>query len=350
MSIEPGCQFASDNTAGICPEAFAAMTEANQDFAKPYGEDIWTERAIALIRDLFEVDCNVFFTFNGTAANSLALAAMCQSYHGVLAHEYSHVETDECGGPEFFCNGTKVLLVPGADGRVDAESVAQVAGSRTDVHFPKAKALSITQSTEVGTVYDLDALEGIHESVQRFDLSWHMDGARFANAIATLDVAPKEVTWKRGVDVLCLGGTKNGMAVGDCVVFFNQDLANEFEYRCKQAGQLASKMRFLTAPWVGLLTDDVWLRNARHANQMAVQLSQGLQQLGVSLVAPVQSNAIFADFSPEQTDALRQLGWIFYEFSGVGTARLMCSWKTSHAEIQRFLADTESVVDSLAKV
>ena len=349
MSIEPGCQFASDNTAGICPEAFSAMTEANQGFAKPYGEDSWTKRATALIHDLFEADCDVFFTFNGTAANSLALAAMCQSYHCVLAHEHSHVETDECGGPEFFCNGTKLLLVPGSDGRINAEKIAEIAGSRTDVHFPKAKALSITQSTEVGTVYDLDVLDGIHESVQRFDLSWHMDGARFANAIATLDVAPKEVTWKRGVDVLCLGGTKNGMAVGDCVVFFNRDLGKEFEYRCKQAGQLASKMRFLAAPWVGLLTDDVWLQNARHANGMANKLAQGLQQLGVRIAAPVESNAIFAAFTSEQTNVLRELGWIFYEFSGVGTARLMCSWKTTDAEIERLLADCESIVTPLAQ-
>ena len=149
-------------------------------------------------------------------------------------------------------------------------------------------------------------LQGIGESVRRCKLSFHMDGARFANAIATLGVAPSEVTWKRGVDVLCFGGTKNGMAVGDCVVFFNRELGQEFEYRCKQAGQLASKMRFLSAPWVGLLTDDIWLRNARHANAMAQKLATGLEQLGVRIAAPVESNAVFADFASEQTTAIRK--------------------------------------------
>ena len=166
-----------------------------------------------------------------------------------------------------------------------------------------------------------------------------MDGARFANAIATLGVAPSEVTWRRGVDVLCLGGTKNGMAVGDCVVFFNRELGQEFEYRCKQAGQLASKMRFLSAPWVGLLTDNVWLRNAQHANAMAQKLAKGLEQLGIRIAAPVESNAVFADLTIEQTTAVRKLGWIFYEFDGIGTPRLMCSWKTTSTEIDAFLSD-----------
>ena len=346
MSIEPGCQFASDNTSGICPEAFEVMAEANLGPAKPYGEDDWTDRAAGLIREMFEVDCDIFFTFNGTAANSLALASMCQSYHSVIAHEWAHVETDECGGPEFFSNGTKLLLVPGQNGCVEPEQVAQVVRRRTDVHFPKAKVLSITQSTEVGTVYDQEALDQVHETVRRLDLNLHMDGARFANAVATLGLAPKEVTWKRGVDVLCLGGTKNGMAVGDCVVFFDRSLSAEFEYRCKQAGQLASKMRFLAAPWVGLLSDGAWLRNAKHANRMALKLSEGLTELGFPLIAPVQSNAVFADFPNEVLVGLRKLGWVFYDFIGVGTSRLMCSWATTEPEVERFLADARSLVNS----
>ena len=346
MSIEPGCQFASDNTAGICPEAMSAMIEANQASAKPYGEDPWSKRATALIRDLFEVDCQVFFTFNGTAANALALSTMCQSHHSVLAHQWSHVETDECGAPEFFCNGSKILLVPGAHGRINGDMVAEIAGSRTDVHFPKAKAVSVTQSTEVGTVYDIDSLQCIGESARQCNLNYHMDGARFANAIATLGVAPSEITWKCGIDVLCLGGTKNGMAVGDCVVFFNHDLGQEFEYRCKQAGQLASKMRFLSAPWVGLLSDHVWLNNATHANRMAKTLASGLEALGIRIAAPVESNAVFADLSPEQTAVMRGLGWIFYEFDGIGTPRLMCSWKTTEAEIDAFLTDCKNTVQA----
>ena len=157
--------------------------------------------------------------------------------------------------------------------------------------------------------------------------------------MASLQVAPSEVTWKRGVDVLCLGGTKNGMAVGDCVVFFNRELGQEFEYRCKQAGQLASKMRFLSAPWVGMLTDEAWLKNAGHANQMAKLLSSGLEKLGIRIAAPVESNAVFADFSVEQTVSLRERGWIFYEFDGIATPRLMCSWKTTPEEVDAFLTD-----------
>ncbi len=347
MQIEPGCQFASDNTAGVCPEAFQAMAEANNGPASPYGEDLWTQTAADHLREIFEVDCDVFFTFNGTAANSLALASLCQSYHSVIAHELAHVETDECGGPEFFSNGTKLLLVGGENGCVDTDQIARVVRRRSDVHFPKTKVLSITQSTEMGTVYDEPALDRIHETVRRFGLNLHMDGARFANAVATLGVAPKEITWKRGVDVLCFGGTKNGMAVGDCVVFFDRDLSSEFEYRCKQSGQLASKMRFLAAPWVGLLSSGAWLDNAKHANAMAKKLSERLAATaGIKIVAPVQSNGVFVDFPAEVAAGLRNAGWVFYDFIGAGASRLMCSWATTEADVDRFLADVASLVEA----
>lgn len=346
MSIQPGCQFASDNTSGMCPEALDAILEANHGSAPPYGDDHWTRRASDLIRDLFEVDCQVFFTFNGTAANSLALASLCQSYHSVIAHELAHVETDECGGPEFFSNGTKLLLVPGNNGFLDPEQVTRLVKRRSDVHFPKAKVLSITQSTEVGTVYAPILLDKLQETVRRLDLHLHMDGARFSNAVSTLEIAPKEMTWKRGVDVLCLGGTKNGMAVGDCVVFFRKELAKEFEYRCKQAGQLASKMRYLAAPWVGLLQDGAWLQNASHANRMASKLANGLIELGLELISPVQSNALFVNLPPSVASGLRARGWIFYDFIGVGTSRLMCSWATTEEEVAQFLADARSFTDA----
>tara|TARA_R110002049_G_scaffold72490_6_gene187352 strand:- start:28081 stop:29133 length:1053 start_codon:yes stop_codon:yes gene_type:complete len=343
MPIQPGCQFASDNTSGICPAAMQGMVEANAGRVKPYGEDDWTHQAADLIRDLFEVDCDVFFTFNGTAANSLSLASLCQSYHSVVAHELAHVETDECGGPEFFSNGTKLLLVPGSNGCVDVDAVARVVQRRRDVHFPKTKVLSITQSTELGTVYDESALDRVHETVRRFGLNLHMDGARFANAVASLDMAPKELTWKRGVDVLCFGGTKNGMAVGDCVVFFDRELALEFEYRCKQAGQLASKMRFLAAPWVSMLSTGVWLDNARHANAMATRLGEQLGRIdGVRIVAPIQSNAVFVDLPDAVAKSLRAAGWTFYDFIGVQTSRLMCSWDTTAEEVDQFVADVQS--------
>lgn len=346
MTVEPGCQFASDNTAGICPAAWEATRKANEGPASPYGDDPWTRRATELIRELFDVDCDVFFTFNGTAANSLALAAMCKPYHSVIAHEMAHVETDECGGPEFFSNGTKLLLVPGDSGCVDPDAVVRTVKRRADVHFPKPKVLSVTQSTEMGTVYAPDQLDRIRETVRRLGLNLHMDGARFANAIASLGVAAKEVTWKVGVDVLCFGGTKNGMAVGDCVVFFNRELGEEFEYRCKQAGQLASKMRFLAAPWVGLLESGAWLENARHANAMAQRMAEGLREIpSVKLVAPTQANAVFVDFPPPVAAALRQQGWAFYDFIGIGTSRLMCSWATRAEAVDRFLEDVRIYSD-----
>ena len=342
--ITPGFQFASDNAAGICPSAWEALEQANREYAAPYGEDVWTSKASDLIRELFEVDCAVFFTFNGTAANSLALASLCQSYHSVIAHELAHIETDECGGPEFYSNGTKLLLVGGNEGRVDPAAVERLARRRTDVHFPKSKVLSITQSTEMGTVYDEAALDAVHETVRRLGVNLHMDGARFANAMATLSVAPKEVTWKRGVDVLCMGGTKNGMAVGDCIIFFDRELASEFEYRCKQAGQLASKMRFLAAPWVGLLSSGDWLAHASHANAMASSLARSLSGLpGVALAAPVQSNAVFVEFPSGVADRLREAGWKFYDFIGAGASRLMCSWATTQDEVSAFVAQVRAL-------
>lgn len=320
------------------------MREANCDHAPAYGNDTWTQQVSDRLRDIFEIDCEVFFTFNGTAANSLVLASLCRSYHSVIAHQLAHIETDECGGPEFFSNGTKVLTVPGENGKVSTEQVRRTVTRRTDVHYPKPKVLSITQSTEVGTVYKPDELDAICEEARRCNLQVHMDGARFANAIASLDIAPKAITWKVGVDVLCFGGTKNGMAVGDCVVFFRKELAEEFAYRCKQAGQLASKMRFLSAPWLGLLQNDNWLKNARHANAMAQQLAEKLTEIeGIKLMFPVEANAVFAEL-PEKTEKhLRSKGWLFYNFIGAGGSRLMCSWDTGTEEIEQLIADCHEV-------
>ncbi len=331
-------QFASDNYAGICPEAWRAMDEANRGFVPSYGDDIWTEKACACIRNAFETDCQVFFVFNGTAANSLALAALCRSYHSVICHELAHVETDECGAPEFFSNGTKILHIPGPNGKLDLHAVEQAIIKRSDIHYPKPRVLSLTQSTELGTVYSPDEITAAGELARRHGLRVQMDGARFANAVAALGVAPADITWKAGVDVLCLGGAKNGMAIGEAVVFFNRELAEEFEYRCKQAGQLASKMRFISAPWIGMLEGGTWLRNAAHANRMASILAQGLEKIeGVSLMSPCQANAVFAEMSPETAAALRADGWHFYSFIGTGGARFMCSWQTTEVDVARLL-------------
>jgi threonine aldolase len=240
-------QFASDNYAGICPEAWSASEGANQGHATSYGDDPWTARASDAFRELFECECDVYFVFNGTAANSLALASLCQSYHGVICCDQAHVETDECGAPEFFSNGSKLLVAPSADGKLTPDAIHELATKRQDIHYPKPRAVTLTQSTETGRVYTLAELGAISDECKTHGLSLHMDGARFANACASLGCRPAELTWKSGVDVLCFGGTKNGMAVGEAVLFFDRKLATDFDYRCKQAGQLASKMRFLSA-------------------------------------------------------------------------------------------------------
>ena len=338
-------QFASDNYAGICPEVWEALEHANRDHCPGYGDDQWTARASDLIRETFETDCEVFFVFNGTAANSLSLAAMCQSYHSIICHQTAHVETDECGAPEFFSNGTKMLLASGADGKLTPQGIEQIVGKRSDVHYPKPRAVSLTQATELGTVYTPDDLKAIWSTCRRLDLRIHMDGARFANAVASLEVAPKEVTWQAGVDVLCFGGTKNGSHVGDAVVFFDHDLAREFDYRCKQAGQLASKMRFLAAPWVGMLEGGAWLTRAAHANAMAALLHDGVASVpGVHVLFPREANAVFVELPTRVIDALRECDWRFYTFIGEGGCRLMCAWDTQPDDVYAFVADLRNLM------
>jgi threonine aldolase len=332
-------QFASDNYAGVCPEALAALIEANAGHAPGYGDDRWTAEAADLIRATFEADCEVFFVFNGTAANSLALASLCQSYHSIVCHETAHVETDECGAPEFFSNGTKVLTAPGPLGKLTPEAVEHVVRRRADIHYPKPRVVSVTQPTELGTLYTPAELGALCRAARDLGLRVHLDGARFANAVAALGVTPRALTRDVGVDVLCLGGTKNGMAVGEAVVFFDRALAAEFEYRCKQAGQLASKMRFLAAPWVGMLRDGAWLRHATHANAMAARLARALDGApDLRLLQPPQANAVFAALPSGAGDALRAEGWRFYDFIGSGGARFMCAWDTTPADVDAFAA------------
>lgn len=343
-----GCQFASDNVAGVCPAAWEALEQANAGCVPSYGNDLWTARACDLIRGLFEhSDAEIFFVFNGTAANSLAAAALCQSYHALLCHELAHVETDECGAPEFFSNGTKLLALPGPGAKLAPSAIERAVERRRDIHYPKPRVVSVTQATELSTVYSVEELAAIRDVCSRHGLRLHMDGARFANAVAALDVPPRAVTWEVGVDVLCLGGTKNGMGVGDAVVFFNKELAVEFAYRCKQAGQLASKMRHLTSPWVGLLESGAWLENARHANMQAARLEAGLRCIpGIEVLGERDCNAVFVRFPGEVAAGLRELGWRFYDFIGSGGCRLMCSWATADADVDALLADTRRLVEA----
>lgn len=340
--------FASDNYAGVCPEAMQAIHDANSGYASSYGDDRTTEQACSLIRELFETDCQVFFVFNGTAANSLALASLCQSYHSIICQEFAHIETDECGAPEFFSNGTKLLLAGGTNGKIDLTAAQQLITKRTDIHYPKPRVVSITQATELGTVYSPAEVAAAGDLARHYGLRLHMDGARFANAVASLGCHPADISWRAGVDVLCFGGAKNGMAVGEAVIFFNQQLADEFDYRCKQAGQLASKMRFLAAPWIGMLQSGSWLERARHANRCAALLEERLQQIpGVELMFPRQANSVFVRMPPGLLNGLQTLGWRFYSFIGAGGARLMCSWATSREEIEALVTEATELSATL---
>jgi threonine aldolase len=332
-------QFASDNYAGICPEAWQAMEAANRGHATSYGDDPWTERAADAFRKLFETECEVYFVFNGTAANSLALASLCQSYHSVICSDQAHVETDECGAPEFFSNGSKLLVVGSAEGKLTPGAIHDLATKRKDIHYPKPRAVTITQSTETGRVYTLAELCGISEACRTHELSLHMDGARFANACASLGCTPAEMTWKSGVDVLCFGGAKNGMAMGEAVLFFDRRLATDFDYRCKQAGQLASKMRFLSAPWVGMLESGAWLRNAEHANRCAQQFAAQVGGIpGVNVAQPVEANAVFVEAPEEILNQLHARGWNFYTFIG-GAARFMFAWDSNPDRVDALARD-----------
>lgn len=335
--------FASDNYAGICPEAFAALAEANAGHAAAYGDDEWTRRVSDRMRAIFETDCDVYFVFNGTAANSLALASLCQSYHSVICHEAAHVMTDECGAPEFFSNGAKLLPASGVFGKLVPEEVSRLVEKRSDIHYPKPKVVTLTQATELGTLYRPQEIAAISERARHYGLRVHMDGARFANAVAALGVSPADMTWRAGVDVLCFGGTKMGLPVGEAVVFFDRRLSEDFAYRCKQAGQLASKMRFLAAPWLGLLENDVWLRHAAHANAMAQRLSQGLAGVpGVRLSSPTEANGVFVELPDHVAAKLRRRGWRFYNFIG-GAARFMCAWDIEPLTVDALLEDLRSL-------
>lgn len=346
MGTEEPEQFASDNQTGLCPEGLDYLVRANAGSASAYGQDEWTRKAADALRAWFDADCEVFFVATGTAANALTLASLCRPYEGIICHEYAHIETDECGAPEFFSNGSKLLLGKGPDGKLCAESITAIAGKRSDIHFPKPRALSLTQATELGTLYTEDELAAMQSAARVHGLHIHMDGARLANAVAALGVEPAEITWKKGVDVLCLGGSKNGLGIGEAVLFFDRELAAGFDYRCKQAGQLISKMRFVAAPWLGAFETGAWLRNAQHANTSAAYLELRLRAIpGVQVMFPRQANAVFVKLPEAVQQGLRRRNWQFYTFIGVGGIRLMCSWQTTIERIDALVKDIEAEME-----
>ena len=332
-------EFASDNTAGLCLEAAAALAEANAGAAASYGDDDRTRRLCDRVRELFEIDCDVFLVFNGTAANALALAQLCQPFHSVICHEYAHIDNDECGACEFYTGGSKLIPTGGAKGKIDLREVEAALARQHELHSHKPRVISLTQVTEAGTVYAADEIRKISVFAKKRGMFLHMDGARFANAIAKLRCAPKEITWRAGVEVLCFGGTKNGLAAGELVVFFNKERSADFDYRVKQGGHLASKMRFLAAPCLALLADEVWLKNARQANEAALKLANGLRSCGAEIVFPVESNAVFSRLDAMVAQNIRERGWDFYKFIEPDIYRLMCAWSTTEEAISALLSD-----------
>ena len=338
--------FASDNTAGLAPEALAAFNAANDGAAPSYGADELSGRARQLIQEVFETDCAIFFVFNGTASNALALSALGRSYHGIVCHEHSHVQTDECGAPEFFTGGAKIIPVAGAAAKLHPGDVERAILRRTDVHYPKAGALSVTQATEWGTLYTPDEIGALCTSAKKHGLAVHMDGARFANAAVTLGgrgAAPADFTWRAGVDVLSFGGTKNGMHTAEAVVFFKPEQAREFDYRVKQGAQLASKQRFAAAQWIGMLETGAWLRHAAHANAMAARLAAALRPLpGLKLILEPAANGVFVEMPATVVRALWARGWHFHRFIGENGYRFMCSWATTSDVVDRFVAELKT--------
>jgi len=344
-TTQPGHQFYSDNCSAICPEAWTGLERANVGYATPYGTDAWTARACDKVREVFETDCEVFFTATGTAANSTAIAHLCAPYHSVICSRTAHVDIGECGAPGFFSSGTKLLLVEGPAGKVDPLEVRAVATSRNDIEWARPTILSITQSTEYGTIYSLDELKQLSEIAHSCDMKMHMDGARFANALVATGAKPRELSWEAGIDVLCLGGTKNGMAMGEAVIFFEKSWAREFEFRCKQSGQLASKMRFQASAWEAVLQDDAWLKHARHANQCAARLSEAINELpDCELTFPVEANAMFVRIPEHAAQAMREKGWTFVGHICEGSNRLMCSWQTTDEDVDLFVKHLKEVL------
>ena len=352
MTVPPAVphdySFASDNTAGIAPEAWAALAAANAGTVPSYGNDAWTARAKRLVAEVFATECDVFFVFNGTAANALALAHVCPSYKLILGHEYAHADNDECGAPEFFGGGAKVLTIPGALGKLAPADVERVIARRATMHYSRPGAVTLTQSTEWGTVYSPAEVRAFGDLAKKHGFVLHLDGARFANAAASLAThghAPADFTWRAGVDVLSLGGTKNGMNTTEAVVFFNRALAREFDFRVKQGAQLAAKQRFAAAQWCGMLEGGAWRRHAAHANAMARQLAAALRPLpGVRLIADPEVNGVFVELPRAAAEAMWARGWHFYRFIGEHGYRLMCSWATRPADIDRFVADLRLAV------
>jgi threonine aldolase len=335
--------FASDNIAGISPEILAAIAAASTGTDTPYGGDALTASVAARCAEIFEHEVAVFPVTTGTAANALALASLMPPWGIVYCHEGAHILSDECGAPEFFGGGIRVSGIAGSDGKLGPASLAAALQRRGahGVHHMQAAAVSITQASEAGRVYSAAEIAAIAEVARGSLLPLHMDGSRFANALASLDCAPADITWRAGVEVLCLGATKNGAACAEAVIFFDAAKAADFAFRRKRGGHLVSKMRFISAQLDAYLADDLWLRNARHANCMATRLAAGLAPLpGLRLRYPVEANEVFVELPDRISEGLLAAGFGFYP-RGVADdrfVRLVTAFSTSEADVDAFIA------------
>lgn len=332
--------FASDNVTGACPAVLDALIAANAGAAMPYGNDAWTARIQERLREIFEHDSLLAFPVaTGTAANALALACLTPPWGAVYCHREAHINVDECGAPEAFTGGAKLVALPGERAKLTPDTLTEAVGGRGVVHHVQPAAVSITQASEAGCVYTPDEVTELSAAARAHGLHLHMDGARFANAVAALAVSPAEVTWKAGVEVLCLGATKNGCLAAEAVIFFKPELAESFPFHRKRTGHLVSKGRLLAAQLEAYLADEVWLDNARHANAMARRLGEGLAAVpGCDLLHPVEANEVFTRLPQPMTEGLRAAGAVFYDgHFGPGTQRFVCAWNTDPDDVERVL-------------
>ncbi|MFH9428057.1 threonine aldolase family protein [Streptomyces sp. NPDC017615] len=332
--------FSSDNMAGASPRIARAVADAATGQVLPYGNDPFTEGARRRLCEVFERDVDIFPVSTGSAANGLSLAALTPPWGSVLSHPDSHINHDECGAPEFFTNGAKLVGVPGDDSKIDPEALRAAVRRRAgDVHSVQPSAVSISQATESGGVYTLQEIHRLTGIAKEAGLRVHMDGARFANAVDHLGATPAEMTWKAGIDVLSFGATKNGAMTADVIVSFDPALATELAFRVKRAGQLASKMRFHTAQIDAYLTDGLWLENARQANEMAARLGDGLKAIpGTGLLAAPQANILFCRLPRHVTEGLLAEGYAFYHDRWEpGTVRFVTSFSHTADDIDQLL-------------
>ncbi len=337
--------FRSDNGSGVAPEIMAALSRANQGYASSYGADDGMIRVCRQLREVFEApEAAVYLVGTGTAANALSLALYTQPWMATFAHEGSHVAVDECGAPEFFSGGAKVLSVAGDHGKMTPESLkrALARAVQGDVHSAQRGMLSITNLTEAGTAYMPSEVEALTKLAKAHGMPSHLDGSRFANALVATGTTAAEMTWKAGIDVVSFGGTKNGCMGVEAVVIFDPAKAWEFELRRKRAGQLFSKYRFLAAQIEAYLTDGLWLRLAAHANQMGARLAQGLAQVpGLALLHPVDANILFPTFPLGTHDRAAARGARYYPSpapAGLEAARFVTAWSTTEADVDGLIA------------